>query len=310
MKKEILVYGWYNHNNIGDNLFCDAFRKLFPELGFTFVDILTIENVKKASAIFIGGGSLLDGNPSISDECFDLLKTKKVLYLGIGTETGIHKRHKELMKSAKLIALRSTVGLEKIKWLNDKVMIIPDLVYALKSPFSFQPNNNSILILPNISTIPQNGDPHWKYDAWSHFKFEFSQFLDYLRESSFQISFFPMCSNKKQNDNWAIAELVGAMKYRNDFLISQLSGKYEFVITQRYHGVILSEMAQVPYISIFHHDKLKKSYLNKGAFMSYFSSSKQDYIDQFHLIRKQMMPIGEDIFDDLVIRVNSILDEG
>lgn len=316
---KILVFGYYHKENLGDDLFCEAFNELFPQLSFSFVNSLRIEDIKKASAIFIGGGSFLEGDPSIeTDECLTLMMTKKIFFLGIGAETNIHNRYQELLKSAKLIALRSNINIEKIRQLNSNVMVIPDLVYAIK-PFINQPKtkrSKSVLILPNISTIPQNGDPHWKYDSWNHFKFEFSQFLDYLIENGFQVNFFPMCLNKRQNDNWAAYEIINAMKRRNgDNLLAnktmQSFNEYELIITQRYHGIILAEIAQIPYISIFHHDKLKQSYFNNGIFMSYFSSSKQDFIDQFNLARKstnrQQVIIRDNLFNDLVTRVNLLL---
>lgn len=314
----VLVYGWYNHQNLGDQLFIDAFKILFPEIIFTFTDTLIIEDIKAASAIFIGGGSFLFSDPNISDECLLVLKTKKLLYIGVGAETNIHDVHKILMRHSSLIALRSSVGIEHIKKLNHNVIIIPDIVYCLRKTINVAKKHKSVLLLPNIYVVPQNTDPHWKYNAWDHFKFEYSQFLDHLINNDFEIGFFPMCVNSKENDRNAAHEIINCMHHRGDYLINhqitdicELFSQYETIITQRYHGIILAEMLNIPYISIFHHDKLKQSYLNAGIFTSYHEISKHSLIDQFNTISnhksKQTLPIELNMYDDLKVAVSKIL---
>ena len=83
---KVLVYGWYNKNNIGDDLFCHAFKKIFPYLNFEFTDNLNIDNLKEVSTVFIGGGSFLFADPSLSEECLKLIKTKTILYIVNGTK--------------------------------------------------------------------------------------------------------------------------------------------------------------------------------------------------------------------------------
>lgn len=296
---KVLVLGFYGKNNVGDNLFCDAFRSLFQDFHFTFTDVLTIDNIKDTSIIFIGGGSFLSESPNLSEQCLNLLKTKMLFYIGVGAETDIHIIHKDLMMLAALIAIRSPEGIEKVKKLNKNVIQIPDLVYSLyKKHNKYQPNK-SVLILPNICVVPQNNSDHWKYNSWEHFKFEFSQFLDYLVENKYKINFLPMCKNDEQNDNNAAIEIINAMKYRrlshilnnnidNIDAAIDIFSKYDVIITQRYHGIILAELATIPYIAIHHHDKLKQSYLNSGKFVSYYSFSKQVMIDQFHSVQHKI----------------------
>jgi hypothetical protein len=42
----ILVYGWYNHSNLGDDLFEDAFKNLFPDYNFKFQDYIDEKSLK------------------------------------------------------------------------------------------------------------------------------------------------------------------------------------------------------------------------------------------------------------------------
>lgn len=274
----VLVYGWYNHGNIGDELFKLAFNNLFPDFNFTFTNL--INNVDGYDAIFIGGGSLLDGKPRFVN--INQIKTKPIFYIGIGTETSIHPIHQDLMANAKLIASRSPNFPNSI--------YIPDLVYSLNQS-SINKQSNKILFLPNIATIPNHLDPLWKYNSWNYFKIEMAQFLDYLIENKYEINIGAMCQNQTMNDFWAGNEIVNLMVKRknyninlsNDYneLIDQLK-QYSLIISQRYHGNILAQNAGVAHISLYHHDKLKNDYFNKGKYISYYGLNKKMLIDALH----------------------------
>jgi|SRR5271165_1315647 len=308
---KILVYGFHNHNNVGDDLFTDVFHKLFPQHTFVFTDHITDDMLNDISAVFIGGGSLLSDKPSI--ENIKKLKTLPIYYIGVGSETRINPIHLSLMKRAKLIALRSNDKLSAILAINPNTIVIPDLVYALASNITSNPIPKTVLILPNIAVVPQNNEPHWKHTAWELFKNEFSQFLDDLIDEEYKISFLSMCKDHKLHDDFASLGIIGSMKNKDmDYIIqsddvSDTISQHNIVITQRYHGIILSEITKTRYVAIHHHDKLKKSYFNVGSFIPYYGFSKQGMIDAFDIaIKKDYrydISIFEDMFRALVIRV-------
>ena len=66
--KKILVYGFYFKGNLGDDLFVDAFKALFPAFNFTFVDQISISDLQDVDAVFIGGGSFLGDPINIADD--------------------------------------------------------------------------------------------------------------------------------------------------------------------------------------------------------------------------------------------------
>src|ERR1700679_1183590 len=115
-KKQVLVFGFYDKANLGDQLFKDAFQFLFPELEFRFVDKLTELSLIGIDAVFIGGGSLLD-QPLMTTKIslFKQLSALPLFYIGVGTETDIHKQHQQWMSKGKLIAVRSEARIEEIK---------------------------------------------------------------------------------------------------------------------------------------------------------------------------------------------------
>lgn len=320
MKMKVLVYGYYGHNNIGDELFINAFRKIFPEIDFSFTDNIKIEMLKGVSAVFFGGGSFLYAEPFIENGAMSELLTKKIFYISVGTETDIHPIHQKLMKEAKLIATR-TAELSTIRKINTNTIYIPDIIYSLTDYLSIK-RHSSILILPNVSVVPQWDSPHWQHISWEYFKSEFAQFLDILIDDGYNINFGAMSSDKKQNDLWAIIEIITKMKHRSDNLIKTLPlhdnellsfiAEYQAIITQRYHGMILSEITRTPYISIWHVDKLKNSFLNEGRSLSYYGIYKQKLLNSFYEINNlklsNVLPINNHIIDNMRERVLNILD--
>jgi hypothetical protein len=320
--KKILVYGWYNHLNIGDELFVGAFRKLFPDFQFAFRDTITPSSLEDIDAVFFGGGSFLLARPNISEAALQILKTKKIFYLGVGVEADIHPTHLELISIAKLVATRSQDQLEKLKYFNPNSIWIPDLVYASQSEVEISPKiSRSVLVMPNISVVPHSSDPYWAHASWAHFKSEFSQFLDYLVQEGHHIDFLSMCRGPTTNDDWAAGELIAHMVKRGKYLLQEqpvgiervtsLISKYNIVITQRFHGIVLSEMTRTPYIAVHHHDKLKYCQPAEGTSLSYYNSSKHSFIDAFNSTIKmnfsKSLPIESNIFENLIQEVIGLI---
>lgn len=321
--KNILVYGFYHHANIGDLLFVEAFRSLFPGFNFVFVDRIEAKDLQDVAAVFFGGGSFLLDRPYITDDALRLLKTKKIFYLGVGIETNIHPIHLQLMSKALLVATRSPDQVAKLKSINSNSLFAPDLVYCLQNQVVINPkHNNSVLVMTNISVVPRRDDPHWKHAAWNYFKSEFSQFLDWLIDGGYKLRLFSMCRDIQLNDDWASAELISHMSHRDSNHIIQqypegivnitsLLSEYGTIITQRFHGIVLSEMIRVPYVAIHHHDKLKFSQPAEGKFLSYYNSSKHSYIEAFNQARcmnyDAVLPIKSNEYEVLVNRVINLL---
>jgi polysaccharide pyruvyl transferase WcaK-like protein len=314
MQPTILVYGWYNQGNIGDELFKEAFQNLLPEYQFIFADRITLNSLKDVSAVFIGGGSFLFAPLNMEIGAFELLKQKKIFYIGVGTETEIHAQHLELMKQAKLLAVRSSARLAHIQSINQNTWVIPDIVYNLQSSvIKNQSQDRSVLFIPNTAVVPGWQDPHWKHAAWNYFKSECAQFLDTLIDWKYSIRFLAMCQNQKSDDLYAAVEIINHMKHRdtNMLLDSKLYGvkevtsvisQYSTVVTQRFHGIVLSEMTRVPYVSLYHHDKLKHCSPGEGIFLSYYGTTKTQLLEGFERAQKKFsstIPIETNIFEGL-----------
>jgi polysaccharide pyruvyl transferase WcaK-like protein len=131
-----------------------------------------------------------------------------------------------------------------------------------------------------------------------------------------------MCKNDSMSDAWAASELINMMQkrsisYQLPFLSDDMAGltkalsQYEIIITQRFHGIILSEMMGTPYISLHHHDKLKFASPMNGISLPYYGIMKQNLLDSFNKLKaSQSLPIESDIFETLKREVENILSSG
>lgn len=321
---KVLVYGWYRHGNVGDDLFIDAFRHLFPNYQFIFTDSISLNKLTDIRAVFFGGGSFLSERPLIEDWAFqEIMASKKIFYLGVGVEANIHLNHLQLMSKARMVATRSPEQADRLRLICQNVLVIPDLVYALQDQVVQAPKvGRSVLVMPNMSVVPNRIDPYWKHASWNYFKSEFCQFLDWMIENNHQLTFFPMCTGTEIDDRWAAAELINHLENRNsNYLkyadcsgvkeVTQFISKHEVILTQRFHGIVLSEMTRTPYIAIHHHDKLKFAHPGEGMFLSYYNCSKQSYIDAFSKAEKMnfghSMPIQSTIFETFAKEVANLI---
>jgi polysaccharide pyruvyl transferase WcaK-like protein len=304
----ILVVGFYNKNNVGDELFIRAFKILFPKYEFIFTDLITKQNLENIDFVIFGGGSFLIDEPFVSKDAYESLYTKTILYIGVGVEDKINDKHFKLLQKAALVAIRSN-NLNKVIHINKNAFEVPDIVFTLASKFnSTIQTNKSVLILPNISVVPNHKEPHWMHSNWQHFKTEFAQFLDCIVEEGYKLSFAGMSHNNKFNDEYAAAEIINHMVYHNDYIIKyddifDLISRYDVVITQRYHGAVISELLNKQYLTIHHHDKLKSIYLNYGNFISFYNLSKDSLLNSFYNLKSNNTRIKSDSFNELKYKV-------
>jgi hypothetical protein len=353
--KKIVICGFYDHASLGDELFKLAFLRLLPDHELVFTDRIPPKDT--ADLLILGGGSFLD-QPIASKHHSDGAKAPSfdepifgnglgdptcvpIAYVGVGCgnsqKVNIHPDHEILLRHAKLVILRSDSGLAEVSKLTAKPpIVISDLVYSLLPANYSKPAapKGRVLLCPNFNCVPRYDDATWKHKSWEHFKFEFSQFLDYLiEEEGCSIDYLPMSTHPQQLDEYAMIEIRNLM-HKGHLLtlrsapfpgypmnetdikpLIDVFASYEAIITQRFHGMVLAEMAGTPYLSIAHHDKLTSSGLSsgyvKGAFVSYFACNKTSLIADFARARSIVPtkpPITSHSFETLAAEVIKLME--
>ena len=304
MSKKVLVCGFFFKNNLGDNLFIEAFQELFPTLSFIFVDEIKESDLIDIDAVFIGGGSFLYNAPPIGKNLEKLL-TMKLYYIGVGLETDINPIHKQLIAKAQLLAIRTPQFKDKGLSLNKNTITIPDIVYALQGNVELAKKEpKSILVIPNLVVVPYHSDSNWRYVSWNYYKSEMSQFLDEKINDGWNVSFWSFCNNQFGNDEWNSIEVINQMTSRCSVKIipyqnfsfkeaAKLASSFAYCITQRYHGGIVCDMVKTNHVNIYHHDKLKV-----GNALSYYGLTKAALHESFNKNESNQV-IDLNIFDKL-----------
>jgi hypothetical protein len=312
MDPRVLVYGWYGRGNLGDELMKLSLERLLHDHGLEpqFVDVIDDVALEGAAGTIFGGGSILADDPNVTLSAVKTLASGHVpvFYVGVGGETDISPIHQVLINSSRVVAFRE--------------LDIPDLAYSLNVnvPTRTVPGTG-VLVVPNVELVPTTADPHWKHVAWEHFKTEFSQVLDRCVQRKHPVSFMRVCMNPKQDDAWAACELMSRMTLRDSYpsymaadLVTACSlvQRSRVVITQRYHGIVLAEMAGVPYVSVNHHNKLSLAHPHRGPSVSYYGVQKDplwDLIESAMAMQIEPHRPPRSVYDDIMARIVAVIKE-
>ena len=272
---KIIIYGWYDHNNIVDELMALALKKILDGHELKFVSHITATDYQQCDKIIIGGGSFLSLPMNADKAVLSLLEkysnSKPIFYVGVGAETEVHSDHVKLLSCSKGNFIRSNPS-DYFSNLNCKYTKIPDLsyVFATTPESGLIRRNKSLLVLPNTEVVSNRESAQWKRAAWEYFKSECSQALDELIYDGWKVTMAPFCNDPNHKDEWAAAELALQCTYRSNIQLIQSSWMKDFsfqevrklfdqhtvVLTQRFHGAPIAQITSTPCVVIHHHDKL------------------------------------------------------
>lgn len=319
----VLVFGWYDRGNCGDELMKAAMKAAFEPQGLTLRFVDRIDDLNGVSGVIFGGGSILLDAPDVTPQAYAILLSGSVpvFYVGVGLETDVHPRHQALLSVARKIVTRSQ---ERPDGWTHETVVSYDIVYSLASQMQKVPaiaKRNSVLVVPNIELIPTYDRPHWMHIGWERFKDEMAQVLDELivREDVMP-EFMLMCLNPHQDDAWAMNEIVARMTKRStQFRVHRVSAaddivslmcQFRAVITQRFHGIVLAEIAGVPYVSLCHHDKLRYAHPHRGESLEFHGATKKQVLSAVQRsLAAELQPYvpNMDTFNEAVLCIASIV---
>lgn len=263
--KNIFVFGWYGHNNLGDEAFKKAFESLWGrQANLTFKNKIP-DNINEYDACFIGGGSFLD------QEIPNLSKIKIPLaFIGVGVHSYIHPKNMPSLHQSKLIITRDEIIPECLSDINSKIFKASDLVFSRKLNISNCNKDRSILVLGNEFLSPKRNSPNWKHTSFNWFISEFSKVCDDLAKEGYLIKFYPMCTSDKFDDRFFSSHIASQMETNKfefhfkdtneDEFINNINQAH-LVISMRFHGNIFSTILGKNFVGINSHDKMK-SYFN------------------------------------------------
>jgi len=257
---KVFVFGWYGHNNLGDEVFKISFRHLFPNVDLTFGNVIP-PTVNSYDALWVGGGSFLD-QPILNIDTV----TIPIYFIGVGINAVIPDCNKRALLRAKLIVCRDGKSFDH-SINKEKTRLASDLVFARADlqPLCLEKEKQITVILNDFLTPVGGSVPDWRSLSYYWFLQEFSKVIDRYAMQGYKIKLIPMCINPRFDDRRIAAAVQGrsTCPHKYDWVLTPVSemelrteiSKSAFVITQRFHGLVYSIIEQTYCLTICTHDK-------------------------------------------------------
>ena len=293
MKKKIFVMA-YIRNNLGDDLFINILANRYPHIQFylnvkdeyknTFADIKNINYTEKMKEnfeeievndydgyIYIGGSIFMENGKvyNLDEGCYDFMrkckKNNKPFYYiscnyGPYKTQGYFQLSKETFKECTDICFRDKASYNLFKELNS-VRYSPDVAF-LYDVGNLQKEKGTI----GISMIDLKVRDDLKDKEEAHTKILIESIKEYIKNGK-KVYLFSFCLH--EGDEEAISKLLNEIEEKNikdNIEIVKYQGdiknflekykKMEYMICQRFHSVILSNIYEQKIITLSYSKKI------------------------------------------------------
>jgi len=284
---KILVYGWYGHGNVGDELMAEALKKILVGHELKFVSYIKNSDLVNIDLVIVGGGSFLSFPLNMDGAAFTSIGKKPIVYVGVGAETEVHSEQEQHLRRASAVFVRSAPS-ESFAAVRSDAILMSDLSLALQTPSFIKRPERQILFVPNAQVLPTRVSPNWERAAWDYFKSEAAQALDELIIAGWKVTMAPFCDDANRRDSWACAELIAHCSERRaircldatwygDAAFAKVRSIFDtcsVVVTQRYHGAVIAQSTGAPCVVIHHHDKLARIDPTVAKLVPYYGVQK------------------------------------
>lgn len=240
---DVLVYGFYNRNNLGDDSFQITVPKMFPDFKCTFIcsdDFIWSEEINKYKAIIVGPGDVY--NEYFLSRLENIPFKGLIIGLGVGISYSddVYKYYKIfdhifLREKADLYALSTLMGCKYVHYLPDLAFHLPPQIgnvrkgigAFLATPLLLDPN-----YLPKLRRV------------FSKYRF---------------VTLYCFNTNSNPNENDLIinkkilAEFPNYVIDDTIYSVSQfleIFGKLELAICSRFHAHIFALISHCPIVSV------------------------------------------------------------
>ena len=257
---KLLILGYYNRNNLGDDMFKEAMVKVFAGHDCSFFNTDDFKgDVDSYDAIVCGGGDI------INDYFIPVIKKiikgyeKNVFAVGIGLPYLPLIRngyldifdHVFIRERTDLLRLQRRLGSQYAHYL-------PDLGFILDKPIRTNKNNGTVGVF-----LPQ------QLSESKSVIFGLTKFLEYVG-SKYKVIFYSFCTSGKNSDDDRILSrnLYETLKEYNDnysvddtvydtYKMIEKIAELDYAICGRFHSHIFSIIAGTPFVSIYSTRKVK-----------------------------------------------------
>ena len=265
----VLVNGWYNHGNTGDESYKLTFPAVFPGHSFEFID--HIPKNHQADAYILGGGNVLE--PEFLNQYQNINKPKHLI--SVSAFSNIDKK---LLEGFDQVVVRDVRSKKTLEDKGIKCKLMPDLAFNFQAEAEegymllrnmyraadYKIYNKIVTVIVNsyvaVSAPDQRKSKHEL--AFLKFCYDLAEIFDNTAAS---FVFLPFSTRFPSDDRVANSWVAAKCKYweKNLVIYDKLSvqdtlniiGASDAVISMRLHSSIFSCVANTPFVDITHHDK-------------------------------------------------------
>ncbi len=258
MNNNVLVLGYYDRANLGDEAYKLSFRKYFPNCSFTFVCVDDACNIStsKYNVLMVGGGDIINDyfNKKIKNIVENFVGIKLAVSIGIPFPCLITEQY---FKQYDHVFTRNYEDLRRLQELMgcEKAHFLPDLAFVLDRPKRTvapqEKKSCGVFLVNNMLRYPKIVKHIAKLVgqiSFDHNLIFYSFNTSQSKENDSEISdVVAQHILSKYNRNASITD-QHHLSDVNEMLLSM--GNLDFAVCMRFHAHIFSMLANVPFISI------------------------------------------------------------
>ena len=308
---KVLVIGYYNRNNWGDDLFEYIFKKelLNSDDDITIINIDDLELLggKIFDKIIVGGGDIVNNyflNPD-NIKLIDFVKMSGIPidFVGIGIP---YTECLPLMDVGDKFYLRNKTdyNLTKNRYNIDNTFLIPDLGFGLKVNYT-----NNVTKVKQIGVcIPFN------YGVHEDFNNDLVTIINNLAET-YKVHLIPFDTNTYGDSDLTYIKNLNGLS--NDIVIVDKTlgiqemvnyfKDLDFIVASRFHSIITSILCEKPFISLYTTRKIDNIRIDNSEIDSMFISLPKDTNDlPVNINVELVMKIIDNIIKNYTDNVNTV----
>jgi hypothetical protein len=334
-QSKIIVVGYYNHDNIGDEQYKLTLKYLFEKLNidnyktiFVDCDKLKSHPIDDMDIIILGGGDILNHYflDEINNRFFN--KPNKIIALSVGLPYNDILIDTNKLNIIDYIFLRTQqdIPLFQKYFKKEQIFYLPDLSYFLLKILPCH-NNSAIKLREKLGNIKKSGKKIIAFclnrhiysktnkGSYRQIAYEFSKTIDSLIQQGFYIVLLPFNTSNDildmdenmENDIFFQNNVFMGSNYSHQILninirltVTETFGLFDFfhiTVPMRFHACLFSIYKNVPMVPVFTTKKIK-NFLIDIKWETYYKLETND----------KDLPIQMDA-DFLLSQIKSLIDE-
>lgn len=265
----LLVLGWYGHNNIGDESYRITFPLAFPGNQFRFVDKIIEQDVRWCDAVILGGGNIL--KKAFFAE-INKIKGKPITAVSVGAEyvpdkglplSHIYARDESTKKMCESAGYACSLIPELGILLRGDPIMGKEIVKGRFYQDDLELYEKTIVVVVNGYLVGNGPEIDARAEhRFMSFAYEFARTAD---ETSASFVFIPFGTKRPADDRVANGIVASKCKFWQKNLVVydrvgvkdviDIIASADLVISSRLHSTVFAYGCGVPVIDITHHSK-------------------------------------------------------